>query len=1008
LFFSIFFMMTHGLVFREGRQSSVAANNRVEGKLNVHIIPHTHDDVGWLKTVDQYYYGSKNDIAHGAVATIISATVNSLLDNPDRKFIYVEQAFFQRWWEEQSEVKQTQVRSLVASGQLEFVNGGWCMHDEASPSYIDMIDQTTLGHRLIMEQFGVAPKATWQIDPFGHSGFQASMLSSPLAGFNSVFFARSDYQDFANRQKHNATEFFWFPSPSQGKSAATLGGILADYYYPPQRFNFGGDDKTPPIMDDSTMHDYNVKERVDDFVHTVTSFSSFTAGSDVMVMMGTDFSYENAETWFRNIDKLIKYCNQDGRVNVLYSTPSIYAAAKIGSTVLPERNDDMMPYADDAHAVWAGYFTSRAALKGYVRETSSVLTAGRQLQLLAGGAAAANEGTGKSNPLYLLERAMGVAQHHDAVSGTSKQAVAFDYAQRLAEGRGTAQRQGISEFLKSLTASETEFVACDLANVTICPALERSDVTTAVVVFNSQSSSTSSNILLPVPFHSSAKLSFKVFNAAAAPVPAQLFPASQRDLDIKGEYYRYKPLDRKVGYLAFQAQELPAMGYDVYFIEPTSSDDLSTQQFTTVSLPRRVEGKEMAAAQLSNGVATLTFGADGRTSSLTTKDCSAALVQDFVWYNSSSNGGPDDKTGDWQQKSGAYIFRPNSTTKFPVAAGAVSLDIIEGPVVSVARQVFASWATQDIFLWAGEEALDFEFTVGPIPQDDGNGKEVVSVFSSDISSQSVWYTDSNGRDSMKRQRNHRPSWNLTVREPVADNYYPVNFYQFLGDDSRVLSVVTDRTQGGSSLADGQLEFMVHRRLVSDDNRGVAEPLDEPGVNGRGLIVRGVHRLALSTPSTAAAARRGAQAAQAFRRVVQFSALSASESPSSWVKSHTPTKSLLTKPLPPNVQVVTAHAQGNSTLLLRIGHMFEQGDGAPLDKSVTVSLQSLFSGFSIQSAVEMTLTGNVPLAKAPSTTYTTNSGSYTLPVVPGAPQGPAFAVTVSPMQIRTFMCKMQAD
>ena len=30
--------------------------------LNVHIIPHSHDDVGYRKTVDQYYYGGNNII----------------------------------------------------------------------------------------------------------------------------------------------------------------------------------------------------------------------------------------------------------------------------------------------------------------------------------------------------------------------------------------------------------------------------------------------------------------------------------------------------------------------------------------------------------------------------------------------------------------------------------------------------------------------------------------------------------------------------------------------------------------------------------------------------------------------------------------------------------------------------------------------------------------------------------------------------------------------------------
>lgn len=39
------------------------------------------------------------------------------------------------------------------------------MHDEANPGFADMIDQTTLGHRLLKQQFGIQPKTTWQIDP---------------------------------------------------------------------------------------------------------------------------------------------------------------------------------------------------------------------------------------------------------------------------------------------------------------------------------------------------------------------------------------------------------------------------------------------------------------------------------------------------------------------------------------------------------------------------------------------------------------------------------------------------------------------------------------------------------------------------------------------------------------------------------------------------------------------------------------------------------------------------
>ncbi|PRQ54348.1 putative alpha-mannosidase [Rosa chinensis] len=393
----------------------------VAGKLNVHLVPHTHDDVGWLKTVDQYYVGSNNSIQGACVQNVLDSLIPALLADKNRKFIYVEIAFFQRWWRDQSDAVQRIVTDLVSSGQLEFINGGMCMHDEAATHYVDMIDQTTLGHRFIKREFDVTPRIGWQIDPFGHSAVQAYLLGAQV-GFDSLYFGRIDYQDREKRKNDKSLEFVWQGSKSLGSSAEIFSGAFPENYEPPSGFYFEVNDKSPIVQDDITLFDYNVQERVNDFVAAAVSQANITRTNHIMWTMGTDFKYQYAHTWFRQMDKLIHYVNKDGRVNALYSTPSIYTDAKYATNESwPIKTGDFFPYADRINAYWTGYFTSRPALKHYVRTMSGYYLAARQLEFFKG------RSTSGPNTDSLAD-ALAIAQHHDAVTGTEKQHVANDYA----------------------------------------------------------------------------------------------------------------------------------------------------------------------------------------------------------------------------------------------------------------------------------------------------------------------------------------------------------------------------------------------------------------------------------------------------------------------------------------------------------------------------------------------------------------------------------------------------
>ncbi len=190
-------------------------------KLNIHVIAHSHDDVGYLKTVDENY---EQDIKH-----IITNVVQSLSKSPKRTFTQAEIYYFNRWWTEQHNDTKTLVHKLVNSGQLSFTNGGYCANDEGAAYYNGIIDQMTLGLKILDDLFGKCghPSVSWQIDPFGASKEMASLYAQ--MGFDG---------HFTRRAIKPKGEFIWRGSDDLGEKSEIFTTALHEHLIPPDGFDF--------------------------------------------------------------------------------------------------------------------------------------------------------------------------------------------------------------------------------------------------------------------------------------------------------------------------------------------------------------------------------------------------------------------------------------------------------------------------------------------------------------------------------------------------------------------------------------------------------------------------------------------------------------------------------------------------------------------------------------------------------------------------------------------------
>uniref|UniRef100_A0A914C398 Glycoside hydrolase family 38 central domain-containing protein n=1 Tax=Acrobeloides nanus TaxID=290746 RepID=A0A914C398_9BILA len=345
--------------------------------INIHFIPHSHTDQGFVKKSDDYYVGKISGYGNydiGGVQYIINNVIAELLKDPSRRFSFCETGFLKQWWDNHKDAERQKLVQLVETGQLELIGGGWVQPDEAASHYVDLIDQYTLGldNSITTTQFydSYEPPNGFcfdvncvypQNDPIvDNPEIESYNLDTKLAMF------MTSINEILQTQRHNHVLIL------MGKDYAYIG---ANLWY----------------------------ENIDKLIYHLNQKSNITA------FYSTPSCYNQART------------EQLNSFNYTW----------------PEKSDDFFPLAQrawwvpgtqDNTSYWTGFYTSKPAMKGLTRKSSALLQLTRQMSSLA-----LLQTANQLSQITLFEKAMGISQHHDAVTNSNNFSVTVynSYGQNL-------------------------------------------------------------------------------------------------------------------------------------------------------------------------------------------------------------------------------------------------------------------------------------------------------------------------------------------------------------------------------------------------------------------------------------------------------------------------------------------------------------------------------------------------------------------------------------------------
>uniref|UniRef100_A0A8C1GTK2 Alpha-mannosidase n=1 Tax=Cyprinus carpio TaxID=7962 RepID=A0A8C1GTK2_CYPCA len=774
-----------GGVWKQGFEITYEANEWDDEPLQVFVVPHSHNDPGWIKTFDKYYNDQTQHIFNNMVA--------KLAEDPRRKFIWSEVSFFAKWWESADVHKQEAMRKLILSGQLEMVTGGWVMTDEANAHYFAMIDQLIEGHQWLEKNLGVTPRSGWAVDPFGHSATMPYLLNR--ANISSMLIQRVHYSIKKHFAATRSLEFMWRQTWDIESGTDMFCHMMPFYSYDvphtcgpdPKiccQFDFkrlpGSRVNCPWKVPPRAITDANVAERAGVLLDQYHKKSKLFRSKVLLVPLGDDFRYDKALEWdqqYFNYQKLFDYMNSHPEMHVKaqFATltdyfNAVYKANGVAPGTRPPDypvlSGDFFAYADREDHYWSGYYTSRPFYKNLDRVLESHLRGAEVLYSLAVAHArrAGLEGRYPVSDYSLLtdaRRNIGLFQHHDAITGTAKEAVVIDYGNRLLHSLVGLKRVIINaaHFLVIKNKDIYRFYQTE-------PFLE--------TVRNSLGFSQHPIFLLFLRY-------LVLFN-----------PIEQERLCVVTVLVN----SVRVRVLTEDGQTLPVQ---------LSAQWVSKASFKTYTLsyaqPFYIQSQSL----------TLGFsGTTGLLESVRRKDDPQEVrVQiQFLTYGTRPS----------KDKSGAYLFLPDGNAKPYLQREAPAVRVVEGPLFAEVVAHYQHFQqTVRIHNVPGVEGLSLDLTT-MVDIRDQNNKELAMRLVTDIQSGDTFYTDLNGFQIQPRR--------YFQKLPLQANFYPMPAMAYIQDSQYRLTLHTAQALGVSSLASGQLEVILDRRLMQDDNRGLGQGLKD--------------------------------------------------------------------------------------------------------------------------------------------------------------------------------------